>query len=362
MKTAAAVLLASMAAHPVAAAGQAVAGSGPAPGRTLIVGTKDAPPFAFQRADGSWTGISLDLWRAIATERGYRYEIREADLPELLSGLQDGTFDVVAAALTITAEREVVVDFTHPFYASGLGIAVRADDEAGWLRVAAGLFSTPFLRIVASLFVVLLLVGSLVWLFEHRGNPEEFGGSVARGIGAGIWWSAVTMTTVGYGDKAPRTLGGRLVALVWMFAALLAISSLTAAIASALTVGSLQTRIGGPDDLGAARVGSVDASTSRTYLDGRGLGFEPYQTAAEALEALRDQQVDAVVYDAPILRYEVRQQFSGELIVLPGDFERQYYGLALPAGSPLRESVNRTLLERIAAPAWQRLIETYLGL
>ncbi|MGO2102628.1 MAG: ion channel [Psychroflexus halocasei] len=44
------------------------------------------------------------------------------------------------------------------------------------------------------------------------------------------------MTTVGYGDKSPLSLGGRIVGLIWMFMAVIILSSLTAGIASALTV------------------------------------------------------------------------------------------------------------------------------
>jgi polar amino acid transport system substrate-binding protein len=67
------------------------------------------------------------------------------------------------------------------------------------------------------------------------------------------------------------------------------------------------------------------------------------------------------VYDAPILRYDVRQRFGGVLRVVPAVFERQYYAIALPAGSPLRERINRILLARIATPEWQALLQRYLG-
>jgi polar amino acid transport system substrate-binding protein len=338
----------------------AAAQSPPAP-RTLVVGTKEAPPFAIKGADGSWSGISIELWRQVAEELGYTYELRESDLAGLLQGVSSGDFDVGVAALTITPDREASLDFTHPFHVSGLGIAARRGQGGTWIGVLRPFLSTAFLRVVLGLSGLLFLVALLVWLFERRLNAEQFGGSAWRGIGSGFWWSAVTMTTVGYGDKSPRSMGGRIVALVWMFTALIVISSFTAAITASLTITRLAGPVAGPDDLSRVRVGSVSASTSASYLDWRQLPYAAFPSAGEALQALADGQVDAVVYDAPILRYDVRQRFSSQLVVLPGTFERQYYGFAVPAGSPLREAVNRDLLARISTPAWQSMLQRYLG-
>jgi ABC-type amino acid transport substrate-binding protein len=73
--------------------------------RTLIVGTKEVPPFAMKNSEGTWTGVSIDLWRQIATELNLPFEFRELDLQSLLDGVADGTLDVAVAALSITAER-----------------------------------------------------------------------------------------------------------------------------------------------------------------------------------------------------------------------------------------------------------------
>ena len=86
-----------------------------------------------------------------------------------------------------------------------------------------------------------------MWLFERKRNKEMFGQGI-KGLGAGFWWSAVTMTTVGYGDKAPVTAAGRTIGFIWMFAAILLISGLTASIASALTVSSLDSKIENADN------------------------------------------------------------------------------------------------------------------
>ncbi len=55
-------------------------------------------------------------------------------------------------------------------------------------------------------------------------------------LGSALWFAAVTMTTVGYGDKTPQTPLGRFLAFLWMFFGILLVSAFTGAFASSLTV------------------------------------------------------------------------------------------------------------------------------
>lgn len=324
----------------------------------LKIGTKVAPPFVMKSADGVWHGLSIDLWRAVTDRLGLVFEIEEKDLQDLLDGVESGELDAAVAALTVTAEREAVLDFTHPFHTSGLGIATRAD-PGGWRSALGSLVSTDFLGAILPLGALLLLVGLVVWLFERRRN-EEFGGSWLQGLGSGFWWSAVTMTTVGYGDKSPRTFGGRLIALVWMFASVIAISGFTATIATALTLRSLESPVESAADLPQVRVGTVAASTSETWLSERGIGNKTFPGPEKAIDALEAGRVDAVVYDRPILQWLVSERTSG-LRILPDTLERQDYGIALPSESPLRESLNRAILETITSAPWRDTRARYLG-
>jgi ABC-type amino acid transport substrate-binding protein len=169
------------------------------------------------------------------------------------------------------------------------------------------------------------------------------------------------MTTVGYGDKAPVTLTGRLIALVWMFSSIIVISGFTAAIASSLTVGELDETVHGIEDLYGKRVVTASGSTSAAFLTEKLIRHGTVEDAAEALEELAAGRADAVVYDVPILRYLVREHHPGKIRVLLYLLTHQDYGIALPPGTALREELNRRILRITRSPEWERMVEAYLG-
>lgn len=345
---------------PVLAAplGEAPAG---AETRPLEVAIKVAPPFVIDNGDGSYDGLAIELWEEAAADHGWRFHYREYDLDGLLNAVSSGKADVGIGAITVTADREQRMDFSHPITSSGLGVAVQRQQNAGWLAVARAFFSLAFLKVAVALTVLLLAVGLLTWVFERKRNPEQFGGKPAQGIGSGFWWAAVTMTTVGYGDKAPVTAGGRILGLLWMFAALIVVSTFTAAITSALTVGQLSTRIRNADDLAGVRVATLADTTSAQWLAGQKMRYRTNTDLDTALSDLAAGKSDAVVYDAPLLRWTIAEDYRKRLEVLPFTVERQDYAYALPTGSRLREPLNASLLERINAPDWRGRVSASLG-
>ena len=328
----------------------------------LIVGTKEAAPFSFRSEDGIWKGISIDLWKKVAADLELEYEFQEATLEDLVEGLTDGRFDVSVAALTVTPAREQRLDFSHAFHPSGLGIAVPVEESSGLLSVLRNLLNLAFLKAVGTLVLVLFLGGAVLWLLERRKNPDQFGGGAAQGLGSAFWWSAVTMTTVGYGDKAPVTAAGRFVGVIWMFAGVITISGLTASIASTLTLSRLEHSVRGPGDLsGVGRVACVEGSTGEDYLQASRITHVSFDTAAEAMRAVVAGRVGAVVYDAPILRYLAQGEFVESVRVLPVTFERQDYAFALPLNSERRKGINQAVLRHIRGEEWEDTLFDYLG-
>jgi polar amino acid transport system substrate-binding protein len=329
------------------------------PDRELVVATKVAPPFAIKGADGDWQGISIDLWRRMAGRLHLRYRFTEMKtVQDLLDATAEGKADVAVAAISVTAERAKISDFTQPFYETGAGVAV-AGGPANWLPVLRTFLSFRFLQAVLALLGIALFVGILVWLFERRSN-EHFGGKPAKGLISGIWWSAVAMTQAGAAQGGPATLPGRLLAVVWMIASIIALAVFTAGLTSAITTRSLQGLVRTVDDLRSLRVGVVGSSSEEEFLDSQRIAHRALPNPQAGLQALRAGRIDAFVYDRPLLTWIVRQNFS-DLRVLGVTFDRQNYAIALPPNSGLRVPLDVTLLDTVQDEWWLRLLYRYLG-
>ena len=340
---------------------QSAGNAAPTSGAALKVAIKEAPPFVERKSDGSWAGIGVDLWRRVADELKLEYQWQPVDtVPAMLKALESGRVDVGVAALTMTPERENRIDFTHAYYATGLAIASKRNEPSFW-RAAQQLVSADFMKAVAILLLVLLAVGVLVWFVERKRNAAQFGGSAAEGVGSGLWWSAVTMTTVGYGDKAPLTAAGRAIALVWMFASIITVSSFTAAIASAFTVNQLDSGIRNLGDLEDAKALAVKGSAAAEFLTLRGINYDEVEDARTALQLVADGSADALVHDAPLMHYYISRNSSLEgLEVLADLLEPQQYAFGVRTEMAQLEFINRAILRITRTAEWQGAVERFL--
>jgi len=329
--------------------------------RTLTVGVTPSPPFSYRDEAGEWTGISVDLWRDVATELGLGSDFREVTVSEAVDGLGSGDLDLVTAALVTTEEREERMNFSHSFYSSGIGVATTAERRSPVLAFIEALFTPETLLAVGALVLVLFGVGLVMWLAERKTNAEQFGGSAVEGLGNGFWWSAVTMTTVGYGDKAPTTLRGRFVGLVWMFASIVLISGFTGAIASALTVTSLAPEIESFSDLYRARVGVVRDSNAADYLASQGISARRYENTEEGLQAVDGKEIDGFVNDLPVLRFYVSRYHADDVLVLDQSFNPGFYAWGMREGLGLEEDLNRSLLGILGSTRWTEIQRRHLG-
>ncbi|XP_048580338.1 uncharacterized protein LOC5501882 [Nematostella vectensis] len=89
--------------------------------------------------------------------------------------------------------------------------------------------------------IMALLSGMIMWALDTWNNPDEFPRSFIKGSGEGFWWAFVTMTTVGYGDRAPRGFFARIFAIIWVLVGLVITSIFTGVVTTSLTAITLST-------------------------------------------------------------------------------------------------------------------------
>lgn len=305
------------------------AGADPSMARKpLRVGYVGSPPFVQDGAPPS--GLAIGVWEKVARRADARFTFRSGEnVSKVLDAVADGELDVAVGPISITSQRAASVDFTQPYFQAEIGILAMPGSSGMWSRIA------PFLARVfagASLLLIVVLggVGTLIWVLERRKNPEQFPQNPVTGIGNGIWFALVTMTTVGYGDRAPVTTSGRLVSGLWMLIALVTTSSLTAGIASAFTVVQLdRSSIESAADLPGQTVGVVRGATAAAFAREQRARIKPFPTLEAAAEAAEAGDVAAVVHDRPMLRHYLAETPSSPLKLAAAAYQPQGYGFAV---------------------------------
>lgn len=329
-----------------------------------IVLVKQISPFVIME-HGKLSGFSIDLWRELADRAGFKTTYKRVEsLVELLDGIENDSADAAIAAVTITAGREAKMDFSHSYFHSGLQVLVRSA-EAGiaaqvWSAIVSILTSRTFIAAVGFLLAVLIVSAHIIWLAERRRN-EQFAKNYWPGIWDSFWWALVTVTTVGYGDKTPRTHRGRAFAIIWIVFGYIGFVWFTAIITSTVTVSRLTGSITGPDSLAGHRVGTVRRSTSAAWLTENvpGARILPYNVVEKAYDDLIKGEIDAVVYDAPSVLYF--SSHKGKSLTHPAGpvFHKEEYGIAIPEGSPLLEKINQALLDLFEDGTYNQLYQKW---
>ncbi|TVT32648.1 transporter substrate-binding domain-containing protein [Marinobacter vinifirmus] len=77
---------------------------------------------------GEMIGFDMEIIAEVAERAGFDYDLNTMDFNGIIPALQTGNVDIAIAGITITDERKQIVDFSDPYYDSGLRILVRKDD------------------------------------------------------------------------------------------------------------------------------------------------------------------------------------------------------------------------------------------
>lgn len=313
----------------------------------VTVVTRTIEPFSFEK-DGRRVGYAIELWEQVAREVGFEYDVQTAGTAaEMIDALAAKKAEIGVGALSVTAKREEIIDFSQPFYEAGLQVLVGGGGSgffSSMRQLLGNLFNWQLIGMFSLLLATMFIISHLVWRYEHKVNDSMWPADYKQGIWESFWWTISTLLVGGADNKGPVGVGGRIVAIVWMLLSIVLVSLLTASFTTTLTVNTLKGDINGPADLPGRRVATIQGSTSEAWLNGKAAKVQPFANVAECIAALKEGKVEAVVYDAPMLQYAIQQSGDEKLQMVGPIFDQQNYAFALQQDSPLRERINRALL------------------
>lgn len=331
-----------------------------APRKALRVAVKPIAPFVLKQGT-ELTGFSIDLWNALAQRlRVDTIWVEVKTVGEQLQAVKSGEADVAIAAITITKEREKAIDFTQPYFDSGLQILVRAQ---GGNHLLDAFDSVPWITIATLLGVfiaIMFVMANVLWVVERR-TSQHFQKGYLKGMGEGLWGVALIVATGEHGDRqAPRIVKRLIVFFMWLVGVVL-IAQLTATVTSIQTVDRLNTNIRGPEDLAGKIIATVPGTVAADYMIEHGLQYVEAASGDEGYKLVLQGQVQAMVFDAPTLQYWSARRGNGSLRVVGPMFAPEKYGIAVADGSPLRKQINSALLQMYEDGRYEELYNKWFS-
>ncbi|MGV1087676.1 MAG: transporter substrate-binding domain-containing protein [Mycobacterium sp.] len=315
--------------------------------RVVTVAIQDLEPFVMT-TDNIETGFTIDILNEIAKHTGWTYTyVNPGGVQGLLKAVTDRRVDFGASAVSITAERAKILDFSQPILNAGLQIMVPAGTTE---HTAPGLFD--FLKLLFSKAVLIWLAAAILlavipahivwWNERHHGDSpmsKKYFPGIFQAFAYGLGMLAAQP------DEMPKHWLNRVLGILLAFVSIVFVAYYTATLTANLTVDKFNSQISSPSDLVGKRVCTVDRTTSANYLSDQNIGFTPVPAIKDCYTQLKAGQFDAVVFDAPVLAFYVAHNGAGVAALVGTVFHDEDYGIAFPNGSELRKEADEALLK-----------------
>ncbi|XP_028173815.1 glutamate receptor ionotropic, kainate 2 isoform X5 [Ostrinia furnacalis] len=356
--------------------------------KTLIVTTILSAPYCMRKeasekltGNAQFEGYAIDLIHEISKILGFNYTFKLApdgrygsynretkEWDGMIRELLEQRADVAIADLTITYDREQVVDFTMPFMNLGISVLYRKP-----IKQPPNLFSflSP-LSLDVWIYMATAYLGVSVLLFIlARFSPYEW--DTPRNcldeppmlenqftLLNSLWFTIGSLMQQG-SDIAPKAVSTRMVAGMWWFFTLIMISSYTANLAAFLTVERMDSPIESAEDLAKQtkiKYGALKGGSTAAFF--RDSNFSTYQRMWSFMESarpsvftssnkegeervMRGKGSYAYLMESTTIEYVVER--NCDLTQVGGMLDSKGYGIAMPPNSPYRTAISGAVLK-----------------
>ncbi|MEI8294060.1 MAG: transporter substrate-binding domain-containing protein [bacterium] len=325
----------------------------------IRAGIAGQPPFV---EDGNPpSGASVDIWEKIAAENGWLFEYTAYDSMESgLKAVADGAIDILVGNAPINKDNLEKVEFSQPFFHSGLQILITDQQKTITDRLMCDVTDLLRLEIFWIITAAVVVLSAFVFFFERKHNPD-FPKKTGEGIAEAFYYVITLALTGKSAYKGFPGILGRLVLIVWIILGIVTVAYVTSSITSAMTIEKLASSIESPRDLLNKTVAVIADSSAENYIAKSGIDEIPEKDIQEAVSAMLSKQASAVVADAAVLQAFDFNNPRIPVRVVGRVFQIENYGFAMPIGSPLRMPLNKQLVKLQESGKLRAILATYFG-
>ena len=324
----------------------------------VSIGTIQREPFSYIQ-NWEWTWFSIDLFREIAQRNNIQYQFQEfKEFSKMIDATSSWAVDASVANISITLEREKILDFSQPIFDSGLNVLTLIGlPDYSFL---SPVITDNILKVIIWIWVLLLILTHFFFILNVvRGNISIFS-----------YFTEIFAILFEVLDQIKNAYGLRILFSCILISSIVGVSYFgqRAAVAfasyeqgKAEVVASAEYNNITPEDLRTLRVWVTMGSTSMRYLEKNNIAHTTYSLLDTMIGDVESWRIDVLVHDDPLLRYFAQNKWKDRFTIAWKTFKLEKFGIAFPEGSELREKIDRSILEISEDGTYEKIYEKYFG-
>lgn len=290
-------------------------------------------------------GMAIELWEHIAKNLDVKSSFKEYhSTKELIEAAASKEIDVAVTNITITEHRSELVDFTQPWYATGLRIMTSDKIKSGSSGLIQGLRDAGHLQVYFWMALIVLVLTFIVTVFDRK-TDKEFPRNWKDGIAESFYFVMVLVTNGKVTRKNPFGWYGRIISGLWLLIGVLIVAYVTSSITSVMTTLSINGEINSLADIQDNKVAVIAGSVSEDYVLEKGINYVPCSDMDDALTKLNEGDILAIIGDAQVLEYYAFVNSNDPVKVVGKMFKPDNFAFATPRNSKWTRPITLELLK-----------------
>ncbi|EMZ7035370.1 transporter substrate-binding domain-containing protein [Salmonella enterica] len=331
----------------------------PAKGGIVQVGVFVSPPFVMNK-NGLYDGIAVDIWRNAAHQSGINYTFKEFDsYSALFRALEKKEIGAAVSSISITEERAKRYDFSFPWYDSGLRLLTAREPVVSSGSTLSRIYHSGYLGSYIWIAGLMVLATFLLTLFDRKFD-RDFPRVWYAGMAESFYHVVSLITTGKTGHRQLFGATGRILSALWMLVGVGVVAYVTSSVTSVMTAMQFTEAVTQLSDLTGKKVGVRQGSVSAALLKEKGADIYPLNHIFDGVDRLSDGTLAAIVGDAPVLEYYLKQHPYSKVQVTGALFHHDKFGFAFPQGSCLTRDISLGIIRQTESGVVSEIKRQYL--